>query len=378
MLKSKRGSESGTIYLSVETEWLASSGDAVSEAQQLIETEIETATSEIESENGQVVGVTHHSISVSERDEENGTVYQGTTNAEVEWVSDDEENSAVAVKRLINIESELVNLIRPKLGKHCVPIRPTPGFPQSYLCFWGVVGIERLEFLSKEGKILESEYKPIPDAITEDRKELINCTGDDQNETFTVQMSSERGERLTLSTAIESKTEISIGLKYSVLNAGESRTQDVKITNTFEQTFKETITRTQTSTKKVRAHKLLLVNSILKQSRGNWPFTATVIVDGWVQSNAALCNNSSGNNCGSTQVMAGKKVSEFLSEKERTFTINGVFENAEISDLKIVYLEKDVDPNDTTICPWPNIVYQRTACGADHYQWEITVNVVPS
>lgn len=353
--------ESGTIHLSVETEWLDSSGEAVSVANSLIELEIDATTSEIESRGGRVVGTTSYSVSVSEKEEADITLYQGSTEADIDWVVDDKEKRIFEKRRYINIEEELKNLLRTRVGKVCYPNPPptNPNFPRTFLCFWDVVGIERLEFISKEGKVLESEYKPIPDGITQERKELINCTSDDQNETFTVQMSSERGEKLTLSTAIESKTDISIGLKYSVLNAGASKTQNVKITNTFEQTFKEVIARTQTSTKKVRSHKLLLVNSILKQSRGNWPFIATVIVDGWLQRNVALCTDSSGNSCGPAKVMAHQKASEFLSEDERTFTINGVFENAEVSDIKIVYLEKDVDPNDTTICPWPNIVYQR-------------------
>jgi hypothetical protein len=52
--------------------------------------------------------------------------------------------------------------------------------------------------------------------------------------------------------------------------------------------------------------------------------------------------------------MPNGQLSKYLNKEQRTLTVEGYFENAEVSELSMFYIDRDLDRNNPNDCPDPN------------------------
>lgn len=165
-----------------------------------------------------------------------------------------------------------------------------------------------------------------------------NCSSTSLNVSETLSVSSSVGESFSLSKTVGSSKSVSANASINFIGIGGgvsySQTRSVSLTESKAQSFSESLSRSETVSKSVASGKEVWANLEYIEYNSRFPFTASVIVDGSLNSN-----------------MSGKtKASQLLTEKERTLVVNGWMDVTLASDLNFNVYERDVDINNPMVC----------------------------
>ncbi len=349
--------DGGTIFLSVVSGWHESPADATTEANDLIQSEIDDAENDIVAMGGIVLVVVNYAIVLDEAGDEDEKYYQASTSADVEWIKGDDEQPEKVFwtkKRDVEIHeirSQIQSALVKKLGntKQCTETT-FGGGPTTYMCFWGFSGIVDLEILSANGEVDIAKYKPIPDSAVSDEERYLNCASIVGNEDFTMVIKTRAGVKSTLTKGVKFKTDVKAGIKFKLVTAGVTMTQEISLSEKKEMDYTKEVSFTRKIRRAIPARKLYTVTATITRSSGSWPFKAEVLVDGWFTSYTAACRGN-GTGCGPARPFPRKRISNFLTQAERTFEATGSINNAEASSISLTYNDRDVTVEE---CPRPN------------------------
>jgi hypothetical protein len=216
-----------------------------------------------------------------------------------------------------------------------------------------MVSISKLDYniiSSANFKLNEDSIIELPETYTQEVKSSTNCTKINRGWTETFTLKVENGYTIRFTESIETKKSIQLntGIEYKAIKLGGSTSNDITISNSKQTDIQKTVTSDYTKTiettlqpgEKLYAKATSLTKNI------KVPFTCKFVFDGDVDFDINLivpCRSiftPPGSQCVNFLSRTTKKLSDILSEEERTFYIKGFLQNASSSAISVTYASK--------------------------------------
>ncbi|MEW8194300.1 MAG: hypothetical protein AB2793_11375 [Candidatus Thiodiazotropha sp.] len=189
-------------------------------------------------------------------------------------------------------------------------------------------------------KVNEVKYeKPIlntiPSEYYRDRFQVKNCTSVPQQTSAALSVSGSVSNTVTLTNTVNTTVSLNIGYTYGVPQYGSFQTtfnisRSVSFSKASTNTASSTYTRSENVNRTIPSGKRVWGELIVMKESISVPFTTTVVVDGSVDAN----------------LKGLTKLSEILSEQERTFTIVGTLNATEASNGIVEFYEEALTNKD--------------------------------
>ena len=153
-MSNKSTKNSGSELLEVQTDWRESEGDAVSEANDLIENLISDTRSELESDGKKVIGTYNYPILTQEKNENGRLFHMASTKAEINWVYENEIISTFSNTDIENKEHKNNYLIvEDELLKR---------FKKKFTGRYDRIGLSKLDFIDSDIIVDFTDFIEIP------------------------------------------------------------------------------------------------------------------------------------------------------------------------------------------------------------------------
>ncbi|MDY6975610.1 MAG: hypothetical protein SVW51_05175 [Pseudomonadota bacterium] len=327
---------SGTINLSVSSNWHPSGGEAEAECVDLINTAIEDVINELVDEGKEYAGSSQSSIDLEEDERGDGTYYKASTTGEVFWVYQETKKQN---KNNKNIDKPVeTTILEDEILKRVAKSDVT----------YDKSSINELYFLDNQIAISDL-VEEVDDVYTTQNFVLINRLSSPIKKTFKIELSEDLGKTVSLTKTVKTKQSSKLNLKIKAVSAEASQSIEFSTVENTSMSFKSRQSFTDTFTLEIPARKKWIISVKKLVKKGRYNIEGTVTVDGKVklEKKRHRCRGDwPFTRCGDEWSSKLVKLSDIL-KSNRTFDIQGVLTNTFWDiDYSVEYSEESLMDNE--------------------------------
>lgn len=210
----------------------------------------------------------------------------------------------------VELEEQLLKRARPKL-KDATSIK-----------------IKKLNVVTSDVRIGELSSS-LPSKMASDVRVLENRTSNEQMMDVSLSISTTEEETFTFTRGVKLNNELSVGIKYQVLDIGAKRSWELKIDSGEVKRFSGNKTYVEKFTQRIGPNKALAVTITREIINAIYKLEGTITFDGVIERTRTVkdvyaCGNFGMDRCSRNKTTSSDvKISDILSLKDRTFSLSG-------------------------------------------------------